>query len=111
MVLSKAEELAQDNIKTLKQDYLKRVQDISDKICLMAEELINSNDLSHLTMALYLFEIIKEYKDCKEIVGKINRVLSQKQAWKANGLCQYCGGDFDGIFIKRCVNCNKIKDY
>ncbi len=30
---------------------------------------------------------------------------------RANGKCQYCGGVFKGLFTKKCVNCEKRKDY
>ena len=38
-----------------------------------------------------------------------NKVL-QKQ-WKNKGLCPYCGGQFAGLFTKKCVKCGKPKDY
>ena len=30
---------------------------------------------------------------------------------KSNGLCQYCGGEFKGLFGKKCSKCGKPKDY
>ena len=30
---------------------------------------------------------------------------------KRQGLCQYCGGEFTGLFSKKCVKCGKPKDY
>lgn len=30
---------------------------------------------------------------------------------KQQGLCQYCGGTFKGLFIKKCTTCGKAKDY
>ena len=35
----------------------------------------------------------------------------KQQDWKNNGLCQYCGGKFKGLFTKTCSNCGKKKDY
>jgi hypothetical protein len=35
----------------------------------------------------------------------------QRQQWKAQGRCQYCGGEFGGIFTKKCKNRGRKKDY
>ena len=31
--------------------------------------------------------------------------------WRSQGLCQHCGGEFKGLFGKKCVKCGKPKDY
>lgn len=35
----------------------------------------------------------------------------RKQERRAQGLCQYCGGRFKGLFVKVCSNCSIKKDY
>lgn len=34
-----------------------------------------------------------------------------RKRWKSDGLCQYCGGTFRGLFKKKCDRCGKEKDY
>lgn len=34
-----------------------------------------------------------------------------KSSYKNSGLCSYCGGTFEGSFIKKCMICGKKKDY
>lgn len=31
--------------------------------------------------------------------------------YRQSGVCQHCGGYFTGLFIKKCMMCNKKKDY
>ena len=48
------------------------------------------------------------FKGCKElrtITGKISVF------YKSQEKCQYCGGDFAGMFKKKCTNCGHEKDY
>ena len=35
----------------------------------------------------------------------------QQQFWRLNRCCQHCGGEFKGVFTKKCVSCGKPKDY
>ena len=37
--------------------------------------------------------------------------LRRKAARRQNGVCQYCGGTFSGLFTKKCTNCGRVKDY
>lgn len=41
------------------------------------------------------------------------RVEAEKRAqnWRAQGKCQYCGGEFKGLFSKKCSSCGRAKDY
>lgn len=34
-----------------------------------------------------------------------------KIQYKSKNLCQYCGADFKGFFVKRCTKCGREKDY
>ena len=43
---------------------------------------------------------------------KDNKSINNKQAhYRKQGLCQYCGGKFTGVFTKKCSQCGKPKDY
>lgn len=44
------------------------------------------------------------------------RIAAEKHAeirtqWRTAGRCQHCGGEFKGLFAKKCVQCHKEKDY
>ncbi len=39
------------------------------------------------------------------------RIAEQKAKHRSEGVCQHCGGAFKGLFIKKCTNCGKTKDY
>ena len=36
---------------------------------------------------------------------------SKKALYRSQGVCQYCGGTFKGLFSKSCSSCGKKKDY
>ena len=70
-----------------------------------------------LMTAIQLFESIPNYKDsqkeierCKEKL-QAQATLIQQRNYRSQNRCQYCGGDFKGIFSKICVHCGKSKDY
>lgn len=50
--------------------------------------------------------ITKPYAEQIEIEDSSNKCL-----WKKQDKCQYCGGLFKGLFIKKCSNCGHVKDY
>lgn len=35
----------------------------------------------------------------------------KKNGWMRSGKCQYCGGEFRGLFVKKCSSCGRTKDY
>lgn len=44
------------------------------------------------------------------------RIAAEKHAemrtqWRTAGHCQHCGGEFKGLFVKKCAHCHKEKDY
>lgn len=44
------------------------------------------------------------------------RIAAEKHAemraqWRTSGRCQHCGGEFKGLFTKKCVQCHLEKDY
>ena len=47
------------------------------------------------------------YKDNESIKNK----RSLQERYRVRGLCQYCGGSFSGLFVKKCTKCGRSKDY
>ncbi len=43
--------------------------------------------------------------------AKATEEWNQKANYRAQGLCQYCGGKFKGLFSKSCSSCGQKKDY
>lgn len=39
------------------------------------------------------------------------KIAEQKNLRRRQGVCQYCGGKFKGLFFKKCSICGKAKDY
>ena len=35
----------------------------------------------------------------------------ERNTYRIQGKCQYCGGELKGLFCKKCINCGKPKDY
>ena len=50
---------------------------------------------------------------CADREKELERDAREKQQniWRARGLCQHCGGEFKGLFIKKCSQCGTEKDY
>jgi hypothetical protein len=90
-----------------------------EKLYSLAMSKIDSNDILQLTEAVVLFETLIDYKNAIEMIAclrvKISQITaqeqSQKEAYRRQNLCQYCGGKFKGLFNKQCRNCGKKKDY
>ena len=47
----------------------------------------------------------------KTVIVRLPKLINSKDIYKANNLCQYCGGNFKGVFSKSCSRCGKQKDY
>ena len=43
--------------------------------------------------------------------GLCPRQPAEPEIWKKYGRCRYCGGNFKGVFTKKCADCGKNKDY
>lgn len=82
-----------------------------------AFELSSSQKISDLRLAIAKLRRIGDWKNACELIIAIERKISniekdnEKERRKNNMLCQYCGGVFGGIFIKKCKSCGKKKDY
>ena len=57
-----------------------------------------------------LVTIEKERQEKKEALQKQKEEFIAQQRRNA-GLCRHCGGEFKGLFTKKCINCGKPKDY
>ena len=79
----------------------------------------------------------EKLRQCEEKVAKLEAVLSEKEKqerariaeekrqeeirlkeqkerqakYRQAGLCQHCGGEIKGLFVKKCVKCGKKNDY
>lgn len=90
-----------------------------EKLYSLAMSKIESNDILQLTEAVVLFETLIDYKNAIEMIARIRAKISQlttqeqaqKETYRKQNLCQYCGGKFKGLFNKQCRNCGKKKDY
>lgn len=51
------------------------------------------------------------YKAKSEAERREDQQKQQKESWKKQGLCSYCGGSFKGFFTQRCSKCGKEKNY
>ncbi|MBD5103287.1 MAG: toll/interleukin-1 receptor domain-containing protein [Ruminococcaceae bacterium] len=94
---------------------------------------MNVDKIVYYEQAIKIFESISGWKDANELIEickmKIKEIEAikkdkEKQAEinnrmknlttmfrKEQGLCQYCGGNFTGVFSKKCSVCGKEKDY
>lgn len=74
---------------------------------LMEEE---KNSISSLEHASDMFWTIVPWKDAEQKIEECTR-LQKSLNYRIGGRCQYCGGEFKGLFNKVCVKCGKQKDY
>ena len=76
-----------------------------------------SSNVIELTEAIVLLGTIADWQDSKQLIEKIKNKIAdiaaneQKQKYRLQKVCQYCGGSFKGLFVKTCRSCGKKKDY
>ena len=60
-----------------------------------------------------LEELHRQRRIEEERIAHEKREQAQRIAMQRRnaGRCQYCGGEFKGLFAKKCVNCGRPKDY
>lgn len=101
--------------------------------------LLKKNDVASVKKAIEILDGIPTWKDSRTLSERYKRALYSQKSTQSNyssnnntrtqtpthynnsqsiaeqrkqqGLCQYCGGSFKGLFIKKCSKCGKIKDY
>lgn len=101
--------------------------------------LLKKNDVASVKKAIEILDRIPTWKDSRTLSERYKRALNTQINTQTNyysknttrqqtttqynnsqsitsqrkqqGLCQYCGGSFNGLFIKKCSKCGKTKDY
>ena len=53
----------------------------------------------------------KLFDDIDILPAEISYNWVHRQAWKTEDRCRYCGGEFKGLFGKKCASCGFPKDY
>ena len=60
----------------------------------------------------------EQMKICRQAAERLARQEKERaeqecrqEQWRISGRCQYCGGEFKGLFTKKCIRCHKEKDY
>jgi hypothetical protein len=107
-----------------KQERIDAENQRKDSIYLAALTKCNSDDIDVLAQAIANFEFLSDWKDSKDRVkkcrDKMNYLIEKKESGlqermrtmrRENNLCQYCGGNFKGLFTKVCTQCGSYKDY
>ncbi len=46
-----------------------------------------------------------------ETERQVNELARKRTQYRSHGLCQHCGGIFNGFLVKKCSNCGRKKDY
>ncbi|MDR0908857.1 MAG: hypothetical protein LBM77_03740 [Spirochaetaceae bacterium] len=61
----------------------------------------------------HIKEIEKKIKDAETDISKANEIIKKnmQMVWQRQGRCAYCGGEFKGIFKRRCIKCGKEQNY
>ena len=107
-------ELERKYEETRKSEYAK-----NERLYSLAISKVDSDDISQLSEAIVLLEIVIGFKNAFEMIAhikeKISKITAQeqarKEAYRRQNLCQYCGGKFKGAFNKQCCSCGRKKDY
>ena len=91
----------------------------------LCKEQRNTTDYWQLKSLANSFFSMGNYRDCFARAADIREQLKeqdrqkeerQKQvqrsaSWMSAGKCKHCGGNFKGLFEKKCAACGKPKDY
>ena len=100
----------------------KYLEDEYQKLC---RELGSTTDYWRLKSLANNFFTLGNYRDSfakadeiREKLKELDREKEQRQkmvqktaSWMAAGRCRHCGGEFKGVFGKKCAACGKPKDY
>lgn len=70
--------------------------------------LVSTGDDDKFRRGLYKWKL---FNDIDTVEKEILDNLALKEKRKKEGLCRHCGGTFKGVFNKKCVVCDKDKDY
>ena len=106
---------------TLRQECERRAAEIhneenEEKYC-EANKYWKTGDRVLIKKAARLFASLGDYKDSveKTIICRSQIESEENQirmaTWQSRGRCQHCGGEFKGLFTKKCASCGRPKDY
>jgi len=102
---------------------LKSIGDGAFLGCLALEEIVLPHDLQRIGVSAFSgCKSLREVHDLSEKCithnlsnSKFEYTFSDsiylRNVWKQQGRCQHCGGEFYGLFSKKCTKCGKPKDY
>ncbi len=115
----KAEEarLAEEQRKAEELARIRMENERKDKIYDIAVHLYESTELSVLSEAIALLRHIEGWRDSGEQILRLEEKIAsvktelRRSQYRQDGVCQYCGGKFKGIFRRTCTRCGKRKDY
>ncbi|MBR7164736.1 MAG: WG repeat-containing protein [Clostridia bacterium] len=90
--------------------------DSSSKFCVLSKETVDlRNERRELLKQKARERRLAEEKRLAEETRLIEekRLAEQRlrEARLAQGLCRHCGGEFKGLFTKKCASCGRPKDY
>lgn len=74
---------------------------------LKADGTVVACDYDKIEQCVDSWKLFNDYENYAE-ERKIEVEKAQK---RRKGVCQHCGGEFKGLFSKKCVSCGKQKDY
>ena len=111
---------------TLYFECLKKATEVRyEEIYKSARRNQEKGDRDSLARAAYEFNKIGDYKDSRERAQKCSKIVEEIKEYeekqktekkkalerRREGICQHCGGEFKGLFTKKCSLCGKSKDY
>ena len=74
----------------------------------ISDDLLNK---SSKALPVLLYKYLLENKRLAEAKRLSEQQEQLQTSYRSKGLCQYCGGEFKGLFSKKCIECGKPKDY
>ena len=82
-----------------------------DKILDDAKNMMKNDTLEGYSSALDRLKPVSGWRDSDELIEFCKKRIQKRKEYMEQGLCQYCGGTFKGVFSKKCSSCGKPKDY
>lgn len=100
-------------------------RDAKNAIYEKAVQLAAFGESNYQRKAAEEFALIPGWRDadekaelCRQAAERLARQEEERaeqehrqQQWRIAGRCQHCGGEFKGLFTKKCVQCHREKDY
>ena len=56
-------------------------------------------------------KLLQEAEEKRQEEIRLKEQKERQTKYRQAGLCQHCGGEIKGLFVKKCVTCGKKKDY